>query len=121
MLFKKCCWFLFLNLNPRTEEYCLLKYFGKIKQKTSANSRSRHFWHKKNNKRQINKTFRSFVEIANFNKTVSRSYLKAEYSVINNFKTKLPREFILTSRISTLCNGRYMQVIKSLGHHLNGR
>ena len=26
-----------------------------------------------------------------------------------------------TSRISTLCSGRYMQVIKSLGHHLNSR
>ena len=27
----------------------------------------------------------------------------------------------MTSRISTLCSGCYMQVIKSLGHHLNGR
>ena len=27
----------------------------------------------------------------------------------------------MTSRISTLCSGRYMQVIKSLGHHLSGR
>ena len=26
----------------------------------------------------------------------------------------------MTSRISTLCSGRYMQVIKSLGHHLSG-
>ena len=27
----------------------------------------------------------------------------------------------MTSRISTLCSGHYMQVIKSLGHHLSGR
>ena len=27
----------------------------------------------------------------------------------------------MTSRISTLCSGRYMQVIKSLGHHLSAR
>ena len=27
----------------------------------------------------------------------------------------------MTSRISTLCNSRYMQVIKSLAHHLSGR
>ena len=27
----------------------------------------------------------------------------------------------MTSRISTLCSGRYMQVIKSMGHHLSGR
>ena len=26
----------------------------------------------------------------------------------------------MTSRISTLCSGRYMQVIKSLGHNLGG-
>ena len=26
----------------------------------------------------------------------------------------------MTSRISTLCSGCYMQVIKSLGHHLSG-
>ena len=27
----------------------------------------------------------------------------------------------MTSRISTLCSGRYMEVIKNLGHHLSGR
>ena len=27
----------------------------------------------------------------------------------------------MTSRISTLCNGRYMKVIKSQGHNLRGR
>ena len=27
----------------------------------------------------------------------------------------------MTSRISALCSGRCMQVIKSLGHHLSGR
>ena len=27
----------------------------------------------------------------------------------------------MTFRISTLCTGRYMQVIKSLDHHLKGR
>ena len=27
----------------------------------------------------------------------------------------------MTSRIRTFCNGRYMQVIKSLGHHVSGR
>ena len=27
----------------------------------------------------------------------------------------------MTSRISTLCSSRYMQVIKNLGHHLSGR
>ena len=26
----------------------------------------------------------------------------------------------MTSRISTLCSGRYIHVIKSLGHHLSG-
>ena len=26
----------------------------------------------------------------------------------------------MTSRTSTLCSGRYMQVIKSLGYHLSG-
>ena len=26
----------------------------------------------------------------------------------------------MTSKIRTLCSGRYMQVIKSLGHHLSG-
>ena len=41
--------------------------------------------------------------------------------IINNFKTKISWEFIMTSRINTLCSGRYMQVIKSLGHHLSGR
>ena len=40
--------------------------------------------------------------------------------IINNFKMKISREFIMTSRISTLCGGPYMQVIKSLGHHLSG-
>ena len=64
--------------------------------------------------------FHRALKITNFNKTVSLSYLRAEYSVINNFKTKLPQEFISTSRIITLCSGCYMQVIKSLGHHLNG-
>ena len=29
-------------------------------------------------------------------------------------------ENLLTFKISTLCSGRYMQVIKSLGHHLRG-
>ena len=28
---------------------------------------------------------------------------------------------MLTSRISTLCSGRYMHVIKCLRHHLSGR
>ena len=27
----------------------------------------------------------------------------------------------MTSRISTLCSGHYMQGIKSLGYHLSGR
>ena len=27
----------------------------------------------------------------------------------------------MTSKISTLCSDRYMQLIKSLGHHLSGR
>ena len=27
----------------------------------------------------------------------------------------------MTSRVSTLCSGRYMQVIKCLEHHLSGR
>ena len=27
----------------------------------------------------------------------------------------------MTSRIRTLCSGRYMQVKKSLGHYLSGR
>ena len=26
----------------------------------------------------------------------------------------------MTSRIGTLCSGRYMQVIRNLGHHLSG-
>ena len=41
--------------------------------------------------------------------------------IINNLKMKISLEFIMTSRISALCSGRYMQVIKSLGHHLSGR
>ena len=41
--------------------------------------------------------------------------------VINDFKTKLSWEFLMTSTISTLCSDCYMQVIKSLGHHLSGR
>ena len=41
--------------------------------------------------------------------------------IINNFKTKIFLEFIMTSRISTLDSGCFMQVIKSLGHHLSGR
>ena len=41
--------------------------------------------------------------------------------LINNFKTKISGELIMTSRISTLCSGRYMQVIKCLGHHLSRR
>ena len=40
--------------------------------------------------------------------------------IINNL-TNISREFIVTSKISTLCSGRFMQVIKSLGHHLSGR
>ena len=40
---------------------------------------------------------------------------------MNNFKTEISSEFIMTSRISTLCIGRYIQVIKSLGHHLSSR
>ena len=71
------------------------------------------------NNRQ-SKLFRRALKITNLNKAVSLSYLRAEYSIINNFKMKLPQEFISTSRISTLCSGCYMQVIKSLGHHLNG-
>ena len=39
--------------------------------------------------------------------------------IINNFKTKISCEF-MTYRIGTLYSGRYMQVIKSLGHHLSG-
>ena len=37
---------------------------------------------------------------------------------INNIKTKISWEFIMTSTMSTLRSGRYMQVIKSLGDHL---
>ena len=37
------------------------------------------------------------------------------------YKTLTTLEFIMTSRISTLCIGRYIQVIKSLGHHLSSR
>ena len=37
---------------------------------------------------------------------------------INNIKTKISWEFIMTSRMSTLWSGHYMQVIKSLGDHL---
>ena len=33
---------------------------------------------------------------------------------------KISLEFIMTSRIRTLCSGHYMHLIKSLGHHLNG-
>ena len=65
------------------------------------------------------KLFHRALKIKNFNKTVSLSYLREEYSIINNFKTKISWEFIMTSRISTLCSGCYMQVIKSLGHHLS--
>ena len=39
--------------------------------------------------------------------------------VINNFKNKISRELIVISWASTLCSGRYMQVIKSLRYHLS--
>ena len=41
--------------------------------------------------------------------------------IISNFKTKISWKLIMTSWISTLCSGRYMQVIKSLRYHLSGR
>ena len=40
--------------------------------------------------------------------------------IMNNFKMKISWEFIMTSRIRTLCSDHYMQGIKSLGHHLSG-
>ena len=40
---------------------------------------------------------------------------------INNFKMKISCELNMTSRISTLYSGCYMQVIKILGHHVSGR
>ena len=40
--------------------------------------------------------------------------------IINNIKTKISKELIVTSRVNTLCSGRYMQAIKSLGDHLSG-
>ena len=40
--------------------------------------------------------------------------------IINNFKMKISWEFIMISRIRTLCSGHYMQVIKILRHHLSG-
>ena len=33
---------------------------------------------------------------------------------------KISGKFIMTSRITTLCSGRYMQLIKRLGHYLSG-
>ena len=42
------------------------------------------------NNRQ-SKLFHRALKIINFNKTVSLTYLRAEYSIINNFKMKLPQ------------------------------
>ena len=36
------------------------------------------------------------------------------------YKKLISWEFIITSKISTLCSGCYMQVTKSLEHHLSG-
>ena len=51
----------------------------------------------------------------------TQNYVVIKQHVINNFKTKISREFIMTSRINTLRSGRYVQVIKNLGHHSSGR
>ena len=51
----------------------------------------------------------------------TKSYVVIKQHIINNFRTKIFSEFIMTSKISTLCNSYYLQVIKSLGHHLSGR
>ena len=40
--------------------------------------------------------------------------------VKTTYKKFILWEFIMTSRISTLCSAHYIQVIKSLGHHLSG-
>ena len=56
-------------------------------------------------------------------KTNQRVFLfkTKNYAVIKQHIIKnLYLELIMTSRISTLCSGRYMQVIKCLGHHLSG-
>ena len=55
-----------------------------------------------------------------FSFQTKRSVVIKEH-IVNDFKTKISWEFLMTSRISTLCSGCYMQVIKSLGHHLSGR
>ena len=50
---------------------------------------------------------------------------KSAYIFIRNkklccYKTTYYKKLFMTSRISTLCSGRYIQVIESLGHHLSG-
>ena len=50
---------------------------------------------------------------------------KSAYIFIRNkklccHKTTYYKKLFMTSRISTLCSGRYIQVIESLGHHLSG-
>ena len=50
------------------------------------------------------------------------SFETKNYAVIKQHIIKnISSGFIMTSRISTLCSGRYIQVRKSLGHHLSGR
>ena len=50
------------------------------------------------------------------------SFETKNYAVIKQqIKTYLSGGFITNSWISTLSSGCYMQVIKSLGHHLSGR
>ena len=51
----------------------------------------------------------------------TKNYVVIKQHIISTFKTKTSSEFIMTSRLSILCNGRYMEVIKNLGHHLSGR
>ena len=50
----------------------------------------------------------------------TKSNVVMKHHNANNFKMKISSEFLMISRISTLCTGHYMQVIKSLGYHLSG-
>ena len=49
-----------------------------------------------------------------------KNYVVTKQHIINSFKEKISWEFILTSRISTLCSGCYISIIKCLRHHLSG-
>ena len=87
-------------------------YKGSIIFHLITHDTDRFSWNKKSWKTKINERVFLFE---------TKNYVVIKQHIINNLKAKISWEFILTSRISTLCSGRYMHVIKCLRHHLSGR